>query len=67
MQKALIIQNLTTSNKNSNPLSSDDLNKYLADGWRFVSATPFGVAAAEGGETNAGSAYAAMLVIIEKA
>jgi|GEM_PF-1520920 len=63
MQKALIIQ---TGGRHAVSLDTTELNTYLSQGWRFVSAAPFGVSVSEGGETTSEAALAAILVIIEK-
>lgn len=64
MQKALILQKRGMTNVN--PIESSELNKHFSDGWKFISAAPFGVASAG---QNAGcgvDSFAAILVIIEK-
>lgn len=66
MQKALVIQCRSKNDYGSSPISCEELNKHLSEGWNFVSASPFGVGVSEGGETNCGSAIAALLVVIEK-
>ena len=47
-------------------LDAKELNEHFSQGWSFVSAVPFGVSVSEGGETEHGSALAALLIIIEK-
>jgi hypothetical protein len=66
-QKAIIIRTQgTSSDPNLDKLSAAELNSELKDGWRFVSATPFGVGSAAGGENKGRHSAAAVLVIIEK-
>ena len=65
MQKAIIIQTRGHDEYHSS-LDATELNKHLSEGWRFLSASPFGVSVAEGGETTSGASFAAILIIIEK-
>ena len=64
MQKAIIIQSFQRDQSIS--LSSKELNDYLYEGWRVVSATPFGVSVSSGGQGNFQPFGAAILVIIEQ-
>ena len=63
MQKAIIIK---TEPTNYGELDLTELNDHLSGGWRFVSATPFGVSSAEGGQSKMGALFAAILVVVEK-
>jgi hypothetical protein len=64
MQKAIIIRVTTTSS--SIGIEPKELNEHLKDGWHFVSATPFGMAPAGGGDSGGHQCFLSMLVIIEK-
>jgi hypothetical protein len=65
MQKSIIIESYGFNDDlKSNFYNHAELNKHLADGWIFVSATPFGVSTSNG--CDRGSRWAVILVIIEK-
>lgn len=63
-QKAIIIQG--TGSSSLPKLSVDALNKEFADGWRFISANPFGMASSHGGGSKEKCIAAALLVVLEK-
>ena len=64
MQKAIIIQG-QGQNDDLVGLDTTELNKHFADGWRFVSAAPFGVSVSQGGHASDHTHRAAILIIIE--
>jgi len=69
MQKAVIIQHTPNNSGVYGRLPTLDataLNSHLAAGWRFITAVPFGVSVSCCGDGNGDSAFAAILVIIEK-
>jgi hypothetical protein len=60
MQKAIIVQCLSSDGE----VDVMNLNQYLYDGWRFVSATPVGVVGTSKIDTMS-EGYLSVLVIIE--
>ena len=64
MQKAIIIQDCKFDDLLK--LDATELNDHFSDGWRFVSATPFGCSVSDTGKDENSSLAAAIIVIIEK-
>lgn len=64
MQKAIIIEHSDWDKRLE--LDASELNRYLSEGWRFVSAAPFGCSTSDGGKSDSSGMAAAILVIIEK-
>jgi hypothetical protein len=65
MQKAIIVQDAGLK-EHWSYLKATAVNKAFAEGWKFVSASPFGVATALSGESNNSYFVVAILVIVEK-
>ncbi len=65
MQKAIIIQDCRFDK--TIYLDAKELNQHLSDGWKFVSAAPFGCSVSDTGENQNSSLAAAILVILERA
>ena len=66
MQKAIIIRTSVGQYRSQIGLDTTELNTHLSEGWRFVSAAPFGVSAAQTGTSSDWMVFGAILVIIEK-
>lgn len=64
-QKALIIQGSSASSTLP-MLSAIELTSDLGAGWRFIAASPFGIAASHGGQGQEKGVSAAILVILER-
>ena len=66
MQRALIIKHYHQEIQTDySDLAADELNWHFNDGWRLVSACPFGCSVSQGA-AEYGAWFAAVLVVIEK-